>query len=369
MINPFYEKLANLAVNYSLNVKKGDRVYIVGPNFTQELLQALHVEVIKAGAHSFVRPLMEGGAEILLKFGTEDQLTYVDEVVFKVYKEFDCFIQILADYNTRKFSLVDPAIMGKWRAAPKRRELAEIMSERHASGELKWVVVPYPCQSHAQEANMDLFSFSKYVEKALLLDKEDPAREWTQIDKEQEKIVKILNKVEHIKVIGEDTDLEFSVKGRTWENCSGENNLPDGEVFTGPVEDSVNGKIRFTFPGIYSGREVKNIYLEFKEGKVIKATADQGEDLLKVILKIENADIIGEFAIGTNYGVTTFIKNMLFDEKMGGTIHCALGLGLPETGSKNVSAIHWDILKDMKQPGSKILADNKVIYEEGNWKI
>lgn len=369
MINPFYGKLANLAVNYSLKVKKGDRVLIYAPILTQELMQALHVEVIKAGGNSFLKPTIEGELELLLKYGTEEQITYVDEVVIKIFKEFDGFIGIWGDYNTRKFSLIDPVTMGKFHSAPKRKKLMEIRSERYAKGEIQWVIIPYPCQSHAQEANMDLFSFFNFVEKALLLDKEDPVKEWTKFNKEQEKIVKILNRVEHIIVIGEDTDLEFSVKGRIWENCSGQNNLPDGEIFTGPVEDSVNGKIRFTYPGIYSGREVENIYLEFREGKVIKATADKGGDLLKEILKIENADIIGEFAIGTNYGVTTFIKNMLFDEKMGGTIHCALGFGFPETGSKNVSAIHWDILKDMKQPGSQILADNKVIYEEGKWKI
>ena len=170
-------------------------------------------------------------------------------------------------------------------------------------------------------------------------------------------------------MIGEDTDLKLSVEGRTWINCSGHENLPDGEVFTGPVENSVNGKIRFTYPGIYMGKEIENIYLEFKDGKVVHASAEKGEDLLNEILKIENADTIGEFAIGTNYGITKFTKNMLFDEKIGGTLHCALGLGFPETGSKNVSSIHWDILKDMKTPGSQILADGKVIYEEGQWKI
>ena len=172
-----------------------------------------------------------------------------------------------------------------------------------------------------------------------------------------------------IHVLSEDTDLMLSVKARKWENCCGHNNLPDGELFSSSLENSVNGHIRFTYPGIYSGKEVENIYLEFKDGKVTKATADKAKELLQEIIGIENADLIGEFAIGTNYGVTDFTKNMLFDEKIGGTMHMALGAGPPETGSKNPSAIHWDILKDMNLPGSKIIADGKVIYEEGQWKI
>ena len=166
-----------------------------------------------------------------------------------------------------------------------------------------------------------------------------------------------------------DTDLVFSVKGRKWFNASGELNLPDGEIATGPLENSVNGHIRFTYPGIYLGKELENIYLEFKDGKVTKATADKGEELLREILAIENANVIGEFAFGTNYGITEFTKNMAFDEKIGGTLHFALGDGYPETGSKNQSAIHWDILKDMRLPGSKIMADRKIIYEEGQWMI
>ncbi len=159
------------------------------------------------------------------------------------------------------------------------------------------------------------------------------------------------------------------MKGRKWINCSGQLNLPDGEVCTGPLENSANGHIRFTYPGLYQGREITNIYLEFKDGIVLKATAEKGEEILKEILKIENADKLGEFAIGTNYGITQYTKNILFDEKLGGTIHLALGGGLEEAGSNNKSALHWDIIKDMKQSGSKILADDKIIYEEGKWKI
>ena len=369
MINPFYEKLAKLVVNYSIKVKKGDKIFITGPALTKDLFQALYVEIIKSGGHPLLNPNIEGIGELKYKYASEEQLEYIDPIIKQVFKEFDSYVVIAGDYNPRKLSLIDPQLITKAQGSQDNREMWEILMGRIGKKELKYLAIPFPCNSLAQEANMDLFSYFDFIEKALLLDKEDPLKEWLEIGKKQEKVCNILNKVDNIQVIGEDTDLTLSVKERKWINCSGQMNLPDGEVFTGPIEDSANGYIRFTYPGIYSGKEVENIYLEFKDGKVVKDTADKGEELLQEILKIENADKLGEFAIGTNYGITQFTKNMLFDEKMGGTMHCALGAGIEETGSKNKSAIHWDILKDMKLPGSKIIADGKVIYEEGNWLI
>ncbi len=369
MINDFYVKLAQLAVNYSLEVKKDQRVIIIGPTQAEELIQAFYVEVLKAGGYPMLFLQMEGKEELLYKHGSEDQILYYDEVDKKIDEEFDCFIIIQGDYNRKKLSLVDPKLIAKKRGSPANKEFETKIKKRFASGEAKRVTVPYPCHSYAQEANMDLFSYSDFVRKALKLDKEDPIKEWKEMEKKYEKLVQKLNKFENFQVLGEDTNLILSLKGRIWCNACGRLEIPDGEVYTGPVEDSVNGHIRFTYPGIYQGREIENIYLEFKDGKVTKATADKGEELLHEILAIENANIIGEFAFGYNYGITKFTKNMAFDEKIGGTMHCALGSGYPETGSKNHCGIHWDILKDMTLPGSKVIADGKVIYEEGQWKI
>jgi len=369
MITEFYEKLAKLAVNYAVEVKKGQRVAVTGPSIAEGLFQAIYVEVLKAGGHPLIVPQIEGTQELLYKYGSEEQQVYIDDVKKMIINEFDCMINLFGDYNPKKLSLVDPKMIAKVRGSPENAKLMMNYMKRYADGELNWVIVPYPCHSFAQEAEMDLFSYSEFVKKALRLDKEDPVKEWKEVEKKQDKIVEILNEVDKIQVLGEDTDLTLSVKGRKWINCCGHNNLPDGEVFTAPLEDSVNGHIRFTYPGIYQGKEIENIYLEFKDGKVTKVTADKAEDLLQEIVGIKNADIIGEFAIGTNYGITKFTKNMLFDEKIGGTLHSALGAGPPETGSKNRCPIHWDILKDMTLPGSKIIADGKVIYEEGQWKI
>ncbi len=369
MINPFYENLAKLAINYSTEVKKGDRVFISGPALAKDQFQALYVEVIKAGGHPLLLVGVEGIKELNYKYASEEQLQYVDPVIIKTIKEFDVYIEIAGDYNTRKLSMVDPKLISKSKGSPANREIWETLMSRLGSRELKYLALPFPCNSLAQEANMDLFSYFEFIKGALFLDKEDPVKEWLKIEKKQEILVEYLNKVEKIQIIGEDTDLTMSIKGRTWENDCGHFNLPDGEVATSPIEDSVNGHIRFTYPGIFQGKEIENVYLEFTDGKVVNHSADKGQELLGEILKIENADILGEFAIGTNYGITNFTKNMLFDEKLGGTIHCALGAGFKELGSKNDSAIHWDILKDMKVPDSKIIADNQVIYEEGKWKI
>ncbi|MFX1498903.1 MAG: aminopeptidase [Promethearchaeota archaeon] len=369
MINPFYEKLANLAINYSTNIEKGDRVCISGPALAKDLFQTLYVETIKAGAHPLLLVGIEGVTELRYKYASEEQLQYVDPIVKTLLKEFDAYIIISGDYNTRKLGVVDPKLIATSQGSPANREVWNILMQRIGSKELKYLIVPYPCDSLAQEANMDLFSYFDFIEKALYLDKEDPVKEWLRVEEKQENFCNYLNKVDKIQVLGEDTNLSMSIKGRLWQNDCGHLNLPDGEVCTSPIEDSVNGHIRFTYPGIFQGREIQNIYLEFKDGKVVNFSADKGSELMDEILKIENADILGEFAIGTNYGITIFTKNILFDEKLGGTIHCALGAGLKELGSKNDCGIHWDILKDMKVPGSKVLADGQVIYEEGKWKI
>lgn len=369
MINSFYEKLAKLAINYAVNIKKGNRVFITGPALAKELFQALYIETIKAGGHPLLYVGIEGTQELKLKYASEEQLLYVDPIQKTIIKEFDAYIVISGDYNTRKMSLVDPKLLSKVQGSPANREIWDILMERIGNKELKYLLLPFPCNAFAQEANVDLISYFEFIEKALFLDKEEPVNEWLEMEKRQDDICEHLKNTEKIQIIGEDTDLTMSVKDRIWVNECGHLNLPDGEVLSAPIEDSVNGHIRFTYPGIFQGKEVQNIYLEFKDGKVIKSSADKGDELLKELLKIENADILGEFAIGTNYGITQFTKNMLFDEKMGGTIHCALGSGIEEAGSKNKCGIHWDILKDMSLPGSKILVDDKVIYEEGKWKI
>lgn len=335
----------------------------------KDLIQALYVEILKVGGYPFPMIDLEDLQSLFYKYATDNQLQYVDNVNKQIMKEFDRLIQIKAEYNTQRLANIDPKRIIMRQGSQEVKKLREIMRKRETEGKFKWNIVPYPCQSLAQEAKMDLFSYTDFLKKALFLDKENPIDEWKKLKNEQERLINILNNVKEIKVVGKDTDISLSVEGRKWLNSWGDQNLPGGEIFTSPVEDSVNGQIKFTYPGLYLGKEVENISLEFENGEVINATADKGEDLLDEILKVENANIMGELGIGTNYGITKYTKNMLFDEKMGGTLHCALGGGFQEAGSQNISAIHWDILKDMKLLGSKVLADGEIIYEEGSWQI
>ena len=369
-MSDFNEKAAILAVQYATAVKPGDQVIIRGSAVANDLMKAISTEVVKAGGHPFIMSLVPGVATAQYKYASDEQLRFAPNWLKEMFKTMDVMINVFADANRQEMALIDPEKMKIKQTSEANQEIQKIMNEREAKGEFCWTIVPYPCDAFAQDAKMDTDSYAKFVYNALKLDTADPAEHWRGIEKEQDKIVQYLNNVKEIHVLGEETDLSLKVEGRPWVNCCGHKNLPDGEVFTSPHEDSINGHIRFTFPGIFQGKEIENIFLEFKDGKVIKATAEKGQELLDTILSIKNANMIGEFAVGTNYGVTTFTKNMLFDEKMGGTLHMALGMGFPDTKSKNQDCvIHWDILKDMKSEQSQISADGKVIYKAGKWLI
>ncbi len=369
-MNDYNKKAAMLAVQYAVNVKPGDLVLIQGSEVANDLIKAVYIETLKAGGHPLTMSQINGIEVAKFKYSNDEQLIFVNPMMQFLVTKVTKMINIFADSNRQKLSLIDPEKIKLTTSSPEYMELIKIYQERVYKKELDWTIIPYPCDSFAQDAKMDTESYKKFISDALKLDTENPAEAWREVEKEQDKIVEILNKVENIHVLGEDTDLTLSVKGRPWINCCGHKNLPDGEIFTSPIENSINGRIRFTYPGIFQGKEIKNILLEFKDGRVIKGTADEGQELLDTILTIENADIIGEFAVGTNYGIQKFTKNMLFDEKIGGTMHMALGMGFPETKSENVACpIHWDILKDMKSEDSKIIADGKVIYQAGKWLI
>jgi len=245
----------------------------------------------------------------------------------------------------------------------------EVFFKRMNEGTLKVVITEFPTSAKAQEGNMSLKAYNKFVGDAMLLGEEDCISAWNKIHDEQQIFCDYLNEVEQLHIVSDDTDLTMSVKGRKWVNCDGRINFPDGEVFTGPVEDSVNGKIRFSYPGMYMGKAIEDIRLEFKDGKVISAIAKEGDEILQTILEVdEGVRFVGEIAVATNYGITEFTRNMLFDEKIGGTVHLALGNSLPGTGGENESVIHWDLLCDMHEKGA-IYADNKLIYEKGKWLI
>jgi len=363
MVDRRVEKLAKLCVHYSVGVKPKEKVVIRGNVAAYPLISEIYKECLLSDAYPWVLPSLELDY-IFYKQAKDHQLKFVSPFDRYIFENMDVNISIACDPNPKRLTSIDPARIRTVGAS--RSELMETFHKRVAEGSLRWTLLPFPINNQAQEAAMSLLEYEEFVYGSCLVNKKDPIEEWKRIHKEQEKICRFLDKTDRIRVVSEDTDLTFSVKGRKWMNCSGDKNMPDGEVFTGPVEDSANGKIRFTFPGIYSGREVEDIALTFRNGKAVKASAAKGEDLLKQLLKIKGADRIGETAIGTNYGISQFTKSMLFDEKMGGTIHMALGNAYPESGSKNKSAIHWDILKDMKKDG-EIYADDELFYKNGKF--
>jgi aminopeptidase len=365
MVDQRVERLAELCVHYSVAVKPKEKVVIRGSVQSAPLITEIYKQCLLSDAYPWVLPSLYADYTFY-KHAKEHQLKFISPFDKFIYENMDVQITVLAEPNPRRLSNVDPSRVRMFQAS--RFELTEIFHKREAEGKLRWNLLAFPTSDEAQEASMALPEYEDFVYNSCLLDKKDPIAEWKKIRKQQESLCTFLNKAAKIHIVGEDTDLIFSVKGRKWKNCSGDKNMPDGEVFTGPVESTVNGKIRFTFPGIYLGREVEDITLTFKQGKVTKATAVKGQELLKEIIKIKGADRLGEVAIGTNNGITRFTKEMLFDEKMGGTIHMALGNGYPETGSKNHSAIHWDILKDMKK-NSEIYADGKLFYKNGKFQI
>lgn len=356
-------KLAKLLVNYSLRLKKGDTFMINCKTACEPLLKEVYKEAILAGAHPIVFNNPEELNEIFLKYGSDEQLSYVPPYSLDLIKTVDAYLTICGEHNTKSFSNIDPTRM-KLRSQA-MAEYSKIYMERMGNGSLRWCGTQFPTNGSAMDAEMSLSEYEDFVYGAGHIDSEDPVAHWMKVHEEQERLVKILNTKSEFEIIAKDTHLKLSAKGRTWENCDGKVNFPDGEIFTSPVEESINGHIRYTYPAIYNGREVEDIILTFKDGKVVDAKATKGEDYLLQMLDIDKGSrYVGEFAIGTNYGIKKFTKNILFDEKIGGTIHIAVGAGMPECGGKNVSSLHWDMICDMKN-GGEIYADGELIYKDG----
>ena len=360
------EKLAQILINYSLEIKPGDQLEIRTTPLAQDLALLAYKEAIKAGGYVLNYLSLQGGEEVFYKYASEDQLDYVSPVRKMITESFDAMLVIGAEYNTRSLAAVDPERLSRSRKA--NTELTKIFLERSANLDLRWCYTEYPTYSSAQEADMSLTDYQEFVYEAGYLNEEDPVSLWKAEGKKQRELINWLAGKDKVAIKGENVDLSFSIKGRKFKEADGKYNFPDGEIFTGPVEDTANGWIRFSYPAIYEGQEVIGVELWFEEGKVVKETASKGSALLTSSLNTDpGARYLGEWGIGTNYGINRFTKNMLFDEKMGGTIHLALGSGYPETGSKNESVVHWDMLCDMAE--SEILVDGELFYKDGKISV
>ena len=363
-----WDKYAKVLVDYSVNVKPGELTVIRATSYqAQPLVKAIFKRVLEKGGNPVVRCSFDGIQEDYIKYASDEQLEYIDPMTEIEYNQAKNFISIGAPLNVKSMAKADPKKMAKRSKATKH--LSELMLSRSAKGDLNWVIADFPTHALAQEAKMSFDEYSDFLFQSCYLHLDDPVAKWKQIGEEQQKMADYLTTTSKLRVVGEQTDITFSTKGRIWKNCCGECNFPDGEIYTSPVEDSANGQIYFDYPAIYRGNESHKILLTIKDGKVVDAKAEKGEDFLLAMLDMdEGSRFVGEIAIGTNDMIQDITGNILFDEKIGGSIHMAVGASYPETGGKNVSGLHWDLIKNMKN-GGEIYADDKLIYKDGKFVV
>lgn len=357
--------VADILVNHSLELRKND-VFIISANpNAAPLVKEVYIKALEAGAHPHIRLGLSGLAEHFYNHASEEQLQFVSPLSKYEIQTVDARLAIISSDNTKSMTNIDPIKQSI--SSKANEEIHTIFLQRAAKKELRWCVTQYPTNAAAQDAEMSLEEYEEFIFNAANVYKKNPVSHWHKMYTHQEKIKALLEKKTKIQVVADNTDLTFNVKDRKWINCHGKQNFPDGEVFTGPVEKSAQGHISFSFPAVHGGREVTDVCLFFEKGKVVKEQASKGLQFLKTMLDMDNGSrYIGEFAFGTNYGVKKYTKNTLFDEKIGGTIHIAVGSGYPETGSKNKSSLHWDMMCDLRKNG-EVYADDELIYKKGKF--
>lgn len=365
LADPRVERLAKILVDHSAQIKPGDRVAIEATTAAEPLVRALYAAILERGGHPYLLLELTDQDEILFAVAKNEQLDATPPFRKLAYDQFESRIRIHSATNPRALSGVDPA-----RQRRRQKSLAPIMEaqmRRGADRSFKWVTTLFPTEGFATEAGMSFRNYEDFVYRACHADEADPVAFWKKMETKQRKIIDRIQGHNQVILRGPNVDLTLSIKGRKFLNGAGANNMPDGEIYTGPVEDSVNGWVRFSYPAIYNGVMVEGVELTFTNGRVAKAKADKNQPfLLEMCESDPGARYLGEFAIGTNYEIDHFSRNILFDEKLGGTFHMALGSGYPETGSKNKSMIHWDMICGM-QDDSEIVVDGEVIYKNGKF--
>ncbi|HYY44532.1 MAG TPA: aminopeptidase [Actinomycetota bacterium] len=357
------EKLAQVLVEYSTRVEKGDMVRIRGPHVAEPLLLALYRRVLDAGGHPMLRVSLPAAEPVFYRHATDEQLSFVYPPDEWIVENIDVDISIIAETNTRHLSKIDPqrqVIAGR-----ARKHLLDRSMQRSAEGSYRWVLTLFPTEAHAMDAEMSLDEYEDFFYKACLVEAEDPVGEWQRMGERGRRLAEWLKGREELHIEGEGTDLRLGMAGRTFIGSAGRHNLPDGEIFTGPVEDQTRGHVTFTYPAIFGGQSVEGIRLVFENGRIVDATAEKNEDyLIKTLDTDEGSRVLGELGIGTNYGIREFSGEILLDEKIGGTVHLAVGASYPETGGRNESSVHWDMVCDLRG-GGRITADGETLMEDG----
>lgn len=354
MKDPRIAAYAKLLVEHSVGVRPGDKVLIRGDVGGASLMEEVYRHVWRAGGRPFVWPSWETLQRIRFAEASEEQLADVTEIDRMMMTGFDCMVHIRASENTKGLTGIDVR-----KQAVQAKAVQPYM--QHLINNVRWVTCNFPCQALAQDADMPLDLYADFLFGACLID-------WKTTEAFMHEVKAVFDAADNVRITGPETDLSFSIAGRKGIVCAGDKNMPDGEVFYAPVEDSVEGHITYDFPAIYQSREVEGVRLEFKGGRVVAASARKGEDfLLKILDTDPGARVLGEFGIGCNYGIQRFSRDILFDEKIGGTVHLALGRAYEESGGTNQSAIHWDMIKDLRQNG-RLEVDGQVIQENGEFR-
>jgi len=353
------QRLGKTLVRYSIKAQEKETIAVQAPLVAEPLVEAVYEELLKAGAYPVVQMVPDRCSELLYQHGKAQHFDTLSPYQKAYARSIDGIIRIAGSSNTRALSRVDPKKQARISKAskPVREQIIQ----------KKWAITLFPTQAHAMDADMSLTDFEDFVYQATFCDHQNPIASWKALKKRQDKLIAKIKGAQEVRIVGPDTDLTMSVKGRTFINSPGTHNMPSGEIFTGPVETSADGFIRYDFPVCHGGREVDGIRLVFRKGKVVEASAEKNEKFLLAMLDMDpGARRLGELGIGTNFGIQRFIKNILFDEKIGGTIHLALGQSYAETGGVNKSALHWDMIKDLRKGGT-LYVDGKVFQKNGRF--
>ena len=361
------EALAQILVRYSTKVRRGDVCVIQATTAAEVLIQAVYEEVLRAGGLPVMQLTTEGAQSAFFELAGDEQLDWVPPTAEWAAEKADVRIAVMSDVNARELSKADPKKQA--RAQKARKTLMETSMRRSAAGEYRWALTLFPTHAYASEAGMSLREYEAFYYAACLATEAEPVTAWERQSDQVRHLAQWIEGKEEVRVTAPGTDITLGVAGRHWSPCAGEHNMPDGEFFTGPIEDSVNGTINFSFPASYGGRTVSGVCFRFEDGKVVDASAEQGEDFLIEMLDTDpGARRLGELGIRTNYGIATGTKEILLDEKIGGTVHMAIGMSYPETNGTNSSAVHWDMVCDLRQGGA-ILVDGVELQRDGKFLV
>ncbi len=361
------EALAQILVHYSTRVAEGDVCVIQSTSAAEPLVQAVYEEVLRAGGLPVMQLTTTGAQAAFYEIASDAQLDWVSPTAEWAAESSDARIAVMADVNARELSGADPKKQARVQTA--RREIMETTMRRAAAGEHRWALTLFPTHAYASEAGMSLADYEDFYYAACLADDSDPLTAWQRQSDQVKHLTEWIQGKEEVRIQAEGTDITLGVAERTWIPCTGEHNMPDGEFFTGPLEDSASGEISFSFPASYGGRTVSGVRFRFQDGKVVDASAEQGEEFLLEMLDTDDgARRLGELGIGTNFGIATGTKEILLDEKIGGTIHLAVGMSYPETGGENSSAVHWDMVCDLRRGGS-ITVDGHELQRDGRFVV